>query len=154
MRHGVRACVGAHVMCVRVCANGHAAPGRVLVRGRTARVGRWTSTLKHTSVGFSSPIRVHVHVSCSLCSSTCMHKTRKIRPIAGLAGGWILTTRIVRCVLSARINLPRPRNLPRRRPSLSSRAEGRQKPKSAPDNAPFWLRWPVPGTLDTLNIHS
>jgi hypothetical protein len=64
-----------------------------------------------------------------------MHKTRQIRPIAGLAGGWILTTRIVRCVLLAPINLPRPRNLPRRR--IPSRAEGRQKPKAPPDDTPF-----------------
>jgi hypothetical protein len=73
----------------------------------------------------------------------------RIRPIARLAGGWILTTRIVRCVLLAPINLPRVRNLPRRR--LSSRAEGRQKPKSAPDDAPVRLRWPTPGTSETLD---
>ena len=60
----------------------------------------------------------------------------------------IQTTRIVRCVISAPINLLRSRNLPRRR--LCSRAEGRQKPKSAPDDAPVRLRWPVPGTSDTL----
>jgi hypothetical protein len=83
---------------------------------------------------------------------TCMHKPRQIRPIAGLARGWILTTRIVGCVLLAPITLPRPQNLPRRR--LSSRAEGRQKPKSAPDDVPFRVRWLVPGTLDTLNVHS
>ena len=61
-------------------------------------------------------------------------------------------TRIVRCVLLAPINLPRSRNLPRRR--LSSRAEGRQKPKSAPDDAPVRLRWPIPSTSNTLNVHS
>ena len=37
-------------------ANGHATRGRVLVRGRTARIGRWASTIEHASVEFSSPI--------------------------------------------------------------------------------------------------
>ena len=82
---------------------------------------------------------------------TCMHKTRQIRPIAGLAGGWIAATRIVRCVILAPINLLRSGNLARRR--LSSRAERCQKPKSAPDDAPVRLRWPVSGTFNTLNVH-
>ena len=65
----------------------------------------------------------------------CMHKTRQIWPIAGLAGGWIAPTRIVRRMLLIHINLLRYRNLPRRR--LSSRAERCQKPKPAPDDEPF-----------------
>ena len=40
-------------------------PG-VLVRGRTARIGRWASTIEHASVGFSSPIRVHVRFLLAL----------------------------------------------------------------------------------------
>ena len=52
--------MGAHVSVCACSANGHATRGRVLVCGRTARVGRWASTLELVFVGFSSPIRVHV----------------------------------------------------------------------------------------------
>jgi hypothetical protein len=143
--------VGAHVSVCACCANGHATRGRVLVCGRTASVARWASTLEHAFVGFSSPI-AFTCVSCSPCSSTCMHKNGRFCPIAGLARGWMQTTRIVRCVILAPMNLRRSRNLPRRR--LFSRAERRQKPKSAPDDAPVRWRWPVPGTSDTIIVHS
>ena len=97
------------------------------------------------------PYRVHVRFLLALLIDLHASK-RQIWPIAGLARGWIQTTRIVRCVILAPINLRRSRNLPRRR--LSSRAERRQKPKSAPDDAPVRLRWPVPGTSDTVIVHS
>jgi hypothetical protein len=47
----------------------------------------------------SAALSTFTCVSCSLCSSTCMHKKWQIRPITRLACGWIPTTRIVRYVL-------------------------------------------------------
>ena len=115
---------------------------------RELRAGQAPSSMRLSD---SAALSAFTCVSCSPCSSTRMHKKLQIWPIAGLARGWIQTTKIVRCMLEVHLNLPRPRNLPKRR--LSSRAEGRQKPKSAPDDAPVWWRWPVPGTSDTINVH-
>ena len=139
-------------MCA-CCANGHATRGRVLVCGRTA-YSECCTLGKHPRAcvcRIQQPYRVHVRFLLALLIDLHASK-RQIWPIAGLARGWIQTTRIVRCVILAPINLPPPRNLPRRR--LFSRAERCQKPKSAPDDAPVRLRWPVPGTSDTVIVHS
>ena len=139
-RARVCAFVGAHVSVCACCANGHAlnAPWRCV--GVRPHSGSCTLG-KHPRAcvcRIQQPYPRSRAFSARSAHRTCMHKTRQIRPIAGLAGGWIAATRIVRCVILAPINLPRPRNLPRRR--LSSRAERCQKPKSAPDDAPVRLR--------------
>jgi hypothetical protein len=66
------------------------------------------------SLSDSAALSTFTCVSFSLCSSTCMHKTRQIQPIAELVSGWIAPTRIAELAPASCMGAPEGHGRPSR----------------------------------------